>query len=398
MKILYFSYGGGHANIVRMLYKGIEKKQQDEQKIVALTVSWLMFEEDNIPYVRLSDYAHCIKDWDKIIEIGRRLAEHVDFLNPDLLYEDYCAYLGIGYYCLLDQYGEEKAKELYAELGRKAFCPVKIVKQILAYEKPDVVVITCGVRIEKAAGIAANELGIPVIRIADLPEFEPSGCKCITCVMNDYAKIFTTTVLNENPDRVYVTGQPVFEDNLIIDEDINKKVIQDLSLSKFTKLLIYLEEPGLPETTFVENELFAMSVEHNDWLFIIKQHPNQNEVMRNGLRDNVIFLKKYPLKYLLYNCDLAITKYSTAGLEAVLLDKTLINIEFSPLVLDFSKFGISYKVQEKGNFRQAIYECLNTNSQVYRDLQKRRILFKNKPNAVDNIYQVIETHVIKGNQ
>ena len=114
------------------------------------------------------------------------------------------------------------------------------MKEILEYENPDAVIITSGVRTERAVGIAANELKIPVIRIVDLHEFERSGCECYTCVMNEYAKKYAISILNENPEHVYVTGQPVFEDNYRLDAQINLKIRSELQLDKYDKLIVYL--------------------------------------------------------------------------------------------------------------------------------------------------------------
>ena len=407
-KIMYFPYGGGHGNIVKCLYKGLAGKPELEQKVVALTVSWRIFDDNNIPYGRLIDYRNIIKDWDKIIKIGKRLAENTEFRNPDLQYDDYCAYLGIGYYCLIDEYGEKEAEKRYVEMGRRAFCPVKVMKEILQYEKPDAVIITCGVRTERAVGIAANELEIPVIRIADLQEFEASGCECYTCVMNEYAKRYAVSVLNENLEHVYITGQPVFEENNIIDAEINLNIRKELKLDQYDKLIVYLEQPGLNETSSVENEIIKIAEDKTNWLFVLKQHPNQTGDLRTSICGNVLTLRKYPLNYLLYNCNLAITRDSTAGLEAVLFDKALINMALAKSVNDFfsvedfdySRYGISHKVTDLGDLSAAIDFCLNDASEIAITLKGNRKLFKNAPHVIDNIYQVligvwsIETEVL----
>lgn len=396
-KIMYFPYGGGHGNIVKCLYKGLAARPELEQKIVALTVSWRIFDDNNIPYGRLSDYRGIIKDWDRIIEIGQKLAENTEFRDPDLQHDDYCAYLGIGYYCLVDEYGDKEAEKRYAELGRRAFCPVKVMKEILLYEKPDAVIITCGVRTEKAVGIAANELKIPVIRIADLPEFEPSGCDCYTCVMNEYAKRYAVSVLKERSECVYITGQPVFEENYIIDSNINLKVRDELKLDQYDKVIVYLEQPGLSETSSVENEIIKIAEDNANRLFVLKQHPHQTGELRNGISKNVVSLRKYPLNYLLYNCDLAITRDSTAGLEAVLLDKPLINTAFAETIseflavedFDYARYGISHKITSLADLSDAIEVCLDAASEIAVRLKSNRALFKNAPHVIDNIYQVL---------
>lgn len=391
-KVMYFPYGGGHANIVKCLHKAFSEKDGIEQKIVALTVAWRVFEDNHIPYGRLSDYSSVIKDWDKIVSIGNELAQGVSFDNPDLKYDDYCVYLGIGYYSLVLECGESEAEKKYNELGRKAFCPVAIMKQILAFEEPDAIIITCGVRTEKAVGIAANELGIPVIRIADLPVFEPSGCDCFICVMNEYAEQYAVSELNLPPEKVIITGQPVFEDNLFIDAVNDLYVKTDLNLANYEHLIVYLEEPGLPELELVEKEIMKLAKITPGWLFVIKQHPNQTDDLKNGVVENVRYLRHYPLNCLLNNCDLAITKDSTAGLEAALLNKPLINLDLcrdDNLILDYSKYGISFKIEDIRDLRSAIYCCLDNSNEISIRLAHNRVAFKNMPQSTENIYNVL---------
>lgn len=399
MKIMYFPYGGGHGNIARCLYQGLSSKSDLEQKIIALTVSWRIFQDNGIPFGRLGDYADAIHDWDKIIEIGKRLAKDISFENQDLQYDDYCAYLGIGYYCLVEEYGEQEAEKKYASLGRRAFCPVKVMKEILSYEKPDAVVITCGVRTEKAVGIAANELGIPVIRIADLNEFEPSGSDCYTCVMNEYAREFAISSLHVSSDKVFVTGQPVFEENSKIDEAENERVRNELRLDWYDKTIVYLEQPELAEVGEMEKKLIAIAESNPDWLVIFKQHPNQNDDVGMELPENTIVLRKYPLKYLLHNCDLAITRDSTAGVEAVLLDKPLISTalseggsKYKAADVDYSRYGISYKIRKTDELADAVDKCLNDSDEAVL-LKEKRGKFKNAANVSENVYKVLRKAV-----
>lgn len=388
-KILYVSYGAGHANISSLIYKKMAERTDIVQQVLALTVAWKSFEKSDIPYKKLNDYKDSIVDWNNIVEIGKNIIEKVQLNNSDFSKEDAIIYFGIGYYCLVHDYGEEQAKKMFDSYGRTCFCPVFIMKQILKIEKPDTIVITCGVRTERAAGIAANELGIPVVRVADLPEYEETGCICTECVMNEYAKRFAEETLHVNSKNIVITGQPVFEDNLKIDSAEIERTRKELKLDKYSKMIIYLEEPGLPELAAVENYLIDLAKKTKDRLYVVKIHPNQNMPFYNDLPENIIFLKGYPLKNLLYNCDLAITKDSTAGMEAVLLDKPLINLTISPNGMDYSVYGISMKIDDLNHLSEAIDKSFDENDPSFKELKEGRYRFKNKDSSLDNIEKVI---------
>ena len=330
-----------------------------------------------------------------IIKYGEKLAEKQFNPNSGCSYEDTVAYFGLGYGELVEQYGPEEAERIFADNGRKVFCPVNVMKTILEYEKPDALVITCGVRSEKAAGLAANILGIPVIRIADLPAFEETGCECVTCVMNEYAKKYAISHLHLDPKKVIITGQPVFEDNLKVEQGIIDKIYHQLKVNDYHKFILYLDEPGLVESGQIEDKLLEIATSHQDWLFVIKLHPNQNLNESMYLRENIYKVKNIDLKALLYLCDVAITKDSTTGLEAVLVGAPLINILLSETYLDYSEYGISEKVMDLKDLEKAICECLDFDSMTFRRLEDGRKSMSNYENAAANIVDVIKNEIFK---
>lgn len=57
-KVFYVSYGGGHANISRFIYKELEKDPQVEQEVLSLTVADKIFDRSAFTYKYLTDYLY----------------------------------------------------------------------------------------------------------------------------------------------------------------------------------------------------------------------------------------------------------------------------------------------------------------------------------------------------
>lgn len=395
---MFVSYGGGHANIARLVYKELEKYNNIELKVLALTMAGKIFDQYHIPYVTISYYLDLFEDKEQIITYGQALAKEHWNKKSGITYEDSVAYLGLGYRDLVKTYGKEKAENLFKSEERKSFWPVDVMKTILANESPDALIITCGVRSEGASGVAANMLNIPVIRIADLPTYESSNCECMLCVMNEYAKRYAIEKYNTEENRIVITGQPVFEDNLKIDPNEIEVCKKEIRWHSFNKMVLYLEEPGLQETQDVENKLKEIAQTKENTLFVFKLHPNQDCDKSIWISNNILVVRDLLLKNLLYLCDLAITKDSTAGLEAVLLGKALINILFNESILDYSEYGISKKVTNLEHLSEIVDECFDKKSETYLKLQEGRKSFYNKQYAARNIVKVIFDELKRGGE
>ena len=155
----------------------------------------------------------------EILRLGEELAESAHNPNSDVPYEQTVAYMGCGMWDLVKRFGEDEARRMFSEKERKSFYPIEVMKNILSYVKPDVLVITCEVRMEGAAAFAANEMGIPTVRITDFPLFKNLKSPAITCVMNEFSKNYAINTLGLSEDSFVITGHPVFEDDLTVSKE-----------------------------------------------------------------------------------------------------------------------------------------------------------------------------------
>lgn len=392
-KVFIPSYGGGHANIMKLLYPLL--KRSFDVEILALTLADDIYNNAGIPHNTIKDYLHIFSEveQEKITEYGKKLAEVEYNPNSAMQYDDCIVYLGIGMMDLVSSLDSlELAEKEFHDKGRKAFCPVKAAKTILQHIKPDIVVLSVNVRFEAAAGIAANELGIPVLYINDLPVVYTIPFKANLAVMNEYTKKIYIESAQKTINQIYVTGQPIF-DRLFKDKNDEVSAISDLfRLDKFEKVIVYLEQNACEESSLIEKLLFYKSKFNKDILFIMKLHPNSDisseieSVSKNFLRTRDIAL--IPL---LKNADLAITRNSTSGLEAALLGVPLLLIGWEGFWpdLDYSKFDIGIKVTDIKEFNNTIDKMI-VDTDLLHFIHQKQLDFYNKTDAVKNVVQLIK--------
>ena len=205
-KILFVTYGGVHVNIVKYLAPVLA--EEFEIEILALTMAPQVFDRMGVKYKRTLDYLSLFtEEKEKICEYGKRLAEKEYNPESGIQYEECVSYLGFGFWDLVHTLDSEKeAYARFEEKGRKAFCPINVMKRILEFERPNMVIVTCDVRMEKAAGIAANIMEIPVLNVHYLPELAPLPYEADVCVMNEYARKYISDHNIVPEKRVHVTG------------------------------------------------------------------------------------------------------------------------------------------------------------------------------------------------
>ena len=111
---------------------------------------------------------------------------------------------------LIDQFGKEKAKEIWLNHGRQGFYPINFFKKILRNIKPDLVISTNSPRSEKAALRASKYLNIPSLCLVDLfgvqeiDWLKVNGHGTKICVIDNKVKNFLIEN-EENADEIVVT-------------------------------------------------------------------------------------------------------------------------------------------------------------------------------------------------
>ncbi len=390
------SYGAGHANIIRIVKNQLLNDKSFELTTLALTTAPLVYDAHRIEYQTLSEVAKCLPDYDEIKKLGYEIGRKYHNTDLGIKLEDTLLYYGIGYRDLVQEFGEEQAKEKFNREGRKIFLPVKTMEKILMTYKPDVVVVTTSPRYEKAMGLAANNLDIPVVQILDLPMLEADWFKADICVMNEWSKEYILANYSIPEDRIFITGQPVFEEELKI-ADFEKEMFLDkiLDHGRYSRLVVFFTRCGYDETNTLK--MFdEIAINFPNDLFVIKLHPNQVENAIYEPKSKNVIKTKEEARLFVTICTVAITAFSTTGLESALLGKPLIEVKMNNEVysMDYYEMGIASLAQTKDELQSQIAFYLSEEETEELNMDQRK-KFVNHTNAAYNICEVIRKTCLK---
>lgn len=386
-KVLFVTYGGGHVNIVIPLIKELLQYGSVKPIIIGLTTATIRLKEHNITYYSLVDF---LKGDSKkeAIQIGNEMA--AEFHNPKagIDEEETVSYLGASMYDLIKKYGQKEAQLLFKQQGRKAFLPTLIMEEVLKETEPDLIVTTSGQRAERAAVIAGKKFGIPTLRIMDL--FGNTGSLPETdyvAVMNQFAKQCLIE-RGVDPSKVFVTGQPAFESLFTITKHQQQKFIDELNLKPGQKLVTWISQT-LPEREEILEDILNTFKELQEYELIIKLHPSEDgvvheQILKSYNLPNARIIKQANTQVLLSISDLVITQWSTCGLEAILLGKPLITMNFSKLPdkLPYASSGAATGVYAPGELKQKVGLIL---SQAQKGTEQRREMLMSPTPVADTI-------------
>lgn len=237
-KIFFVTYGGGHANIVELLTKELVKNDNFQIEILALTSAFeylkktLPNNQQNLSIYALSDLMHLFnEDNEKIKKFGQNLLQQLNS-KQTISKEETINYMGLSFFDLAVEIGEEEAQKKYLKEGRRAFKPVKSMETILKFIKPDVVVATTSPRFESASLIASNKLKIPSVQILDVFSTMYNGLEGDNICCFDTNSADKLSKIVKHNQKIYVTGQPVIEESLKKISQLNKKnILKKLGLA-----------------------------------------------------------------------------------------------------------------------------------------------------------------------
>lgn len=406
-KILFVTYGGGHVNIVIPIVREIEKHNNMDYQILALTTAIPYLENSGLKYKTLLDYLPILQNNKEIINIGNKLASEYHNSDAGFSIEQTSAYLGCSMYDLIKKLGEKKALEKFEIEGRKAFCPTSIIKQILKIEKPDIVVTTVPYRMEKAAVLEAKELGIKTVFIHDLHFVKQNYLYNIVdanFVMNEFVKD-ELIGYGVAESKIYVTGQPAFDYLL---EPINKsksEIYNEFELSPEKKTIVWIADNSKVLTKTYFDEISKVIERFKEFQFIIKMHPGEEnvDIFKNICKKNKIntlLLHRCNNKVLIYIGDLFLVGLSTMGLEISRMNKNMICLDYDNLWENLVKENVNkYRydvlnlgllVKENDELSSVISTMLNNDKlRNYFD-DKRAKIFPNKHSASSYCYNLLK--------
>ncbi|ANK82345.1 MAG: hypothetical protein TEF_17270 [Rhizobiales bacterium NRL2] len=396
-RILFVTYGGGHADIVRHVYPLLRADPRFDPLVLALTNAPQILRPHKVPYRQVSDYLP-MAGYEDALQIGRELAEPFWEPSSGVSFEESCAYLGVSMTDLIAERGETAAREAYGREGRRVFQPTRFLDRVFEQERPAAVVVTCLVRMELAAMRVARARGVPGILIEDHYGYgmlgeRPLEENCVQIasddrpsqigVLNDFvrARMLKAGLPSHS---VRVTGQPVFAHW--------RREFQDavpLELPTDSRPLVTYMTPGhrghLASQVRVIGELAAKTADR--WRFAVKLHPSigLDEFRREfpAVAERVLLLRDEDIVSVVKASDAVIVFRSTVGLLAIFNGVSLVVWDSTgeKSILPYDRSPVAHVVRHDADLEAAVAACL---------VRKRRAVdaddaFDCPPDAVQRI-------------
>ena len=362
--VLFVTYGNGHIAKVAPVVKALEA-QGIACPVLALTLGYQQAQRLGLSPLGYKDFLHLV-DADKALRYGRMLWP--ENRHPDVDEFESCCYLGINYLEWTQTYGEEEAAKLYAQKGRRGFLPVTFLGRVIDSIGAGVVVSTSSPRSEQAAIEAAVQRKLPSLTMLDVfanPHDTYLYHKTYADRITAPSRLAAQQLRNAgfDPARIRVTGCPAYD--YLQDAERRGEGAALKRAFGWDGLSVLLwagaleaATPGAPPEyvgtglcEMVERKLRQWVREREDVALVVRYHPTQYHLFADQGAQERVYVStatKDALLPQLHAADTVLIQTSTVGFEAALLGKRVLNLAFSPTVIntdyDFSKLGLAEAV------------------------------------------------------
>jgi CDP-glycerol glycerophosphotransferase (TagB/SpsB family) len=399
MKVLFFTYGGAHVQLTMKLAKELLSRNHEIEIIGLTTAAAVLLKEGLTPH-KITQF---VDSHDPIVrEFGSQLLVEHHTEGKGISKEESIAYLGNGFKELVEEYGELGAYNKYKDYGLNAFLPKKVCKKIINFFEPDLVFATDSPRMERAALNAAYEMGIKsVCAIVIFPHIGMHYLKRrdngdVVLVLN--CKIKDQLVkAGRNPDQIYVTGNPGF-DNLYIKnvKGQRKKLRDKYGIPEDEKVVLWAEQPepsnpALPRA--VRHQISRFCENRPGFKAMVRLHPASSDEANEKVLPSVLLSpSRQTILDALLISDIVVTLTSTVGYEALLLNKPLIVIDISEFrkYVDYSDRDGALVISSREKLSDAILMLADGRNKLARYLEKNRNKLPEVGNAAARIVDIIE--------
>jgi hypothetical protein len=340
---------------------------------LALTTAQAMLDGLGIPSIGFRDIPEALEA--EAQHWGRELIEGMH--GGPVGAEEAVAYLGANFRDLVEELGEAAARKRYAEAGRHAFLPLATLRRVIKRLAPGLVLATNSPRAERAAILAAGELGIPSICAVDLFALQEvqwigqPGYASKVCVLNKAVRQMLIEH-GRKPEEIEVTGNPAF-DRLSEHEakyagarlrnrrgwNDGRKVILWASQIEPVRhpFADRVGEPDLPR--HIEQELRKIISADPNFRLVVRYHPSERvEFVPEPRVEHSP--SSEPIAALLNAVDLVVVTASTVGLEAAIAGRPVISIDMSIFTPDtnYASLGVSHGIGAINEISDAIRAVL----------------------------------------
>lgn len=359
--ILFVCYGGAHVKACLPIIKKLQAESSYHIRVLGLTSASQILQQHDIPHITFIDLLPFSAS--KALAYGAELAK--DLPHHTLSLEHSTAYLGISFYDLIQEIGEEAAFKKYKQQGRYAFCPVSTFVKFLQHSKPSLVIATNSPRSEKAAIIAAGKCNIPSLCLVNLlakQEIEWIGVPGYAnkiCVLNDYVKNDFIQA-GRNPEDVIVTGNTLFDTEIKTIKKRKEPTILYASQPEPKKHPLTHEESIYPNLVeIIRSELRKLASKH-PWHFIFKPHPSEKNIIQLPAHNIETPLPNDPIEPFLAEADIVIACTSSVGFLAYYAGKKLLCPTFSVFspYSPYAEMGMATAIEHPSEFECIIKQAI----------------------------------------
>lgn len=354
-KVLFVCYGSAHVAMTVPVARAVRDAGWAQVQVLGLTTAAPVVRAAGLDLLQIKDF---VRPEDSVaIGKGRELAAAMGTV-ADL--DETAAYLGLSYAELAAAQGDDVARERYAREGRQAFLPQAMLGRILSAVKPDLLVATNSPRAERAAVLAAGQLGIPAVCMVDLFAIDEvrwigqPGYAQRICVLNEQVRQFLLDA-GRRPDEVTVTGNAALDALGAPGLPQLGAALRQARGWQGRRVLLWpvqdepsvhpfnggAADPGLPGR--VLQSLCAWVLRHEDAVLCVRPRAGNPPPALPEDPRFVVTGQDWPLPTLLHAVNTVVTLTSMVGLEGHLAGARLVQVLGSCFddAMPLAKFGIS---------------------------------------------------------
>lgn len=337
--VLFVAYGSGHIKMLIPVAQALEASGLGRPVVLALTTAAPAALAAGLDVVQFKDFL--APDDAPALVHGRRLM--ADLGTPVADAEETTAYLGLSFADLVAELGPAQAEANYLEKGRQAFLPVATLTRILKKIRPDLVVATNSPRAERAAIVAAGQLGIASVCVVDLFAIDEvlwigdAGYADRVCVLNESVRQFLIAS-GRRAEQVVVTGNPGFDvlnDAAAIAQGQQLRTAQGWAGKRVVLWPNQVEpavhpfdgrsgNPDLPAQAL--GQLMKWVLSRHDVVLCIRARAGEHAPVIPVDPRIALTGQDWPLAPLLHAADMVVTLSSTVGLEGHLAGCRLVQV------------------------------------------------------------------------
>ena len=339
-KVLFVTYGGGHAQMVLPVVQWLAQHTPLKVQILALTTAASVFASAGIEVLGFRDFVR--PEDAAALAWGERLLE--GNTSMQVAHDESVAYLGLSYVDLEQRLGMVEAAAAYAQFGRQSLRPLGVLRRIIKQLMPDVLVTTNSPRAERAAIEAAGLMGIPSVCMVDMFAVDEiawigqPGYASRVCVLNQ-AVAQRLVAHGRKEDEICMTGNPAFD---TLNASCWISAGQALRIAqgwKDAQVVLWAAQPEPAVHPSVPGRTGDPSLSGRgrqaleDWtlagprrVLVVRPHPSEALLPASNHPQIVNTGRDFELNALLHAVNGVVTMNSTVGLQAHLAGKKVIQI------------------------------------------------------------------------